>query len=1563
MGEEIGNEAEEKESPRRKKGILRIVLKTILYGIMILFLLNATLYIALSIPYVQNKLIAFASDKLSEMLKTDVRVSHVRFNLFNDLELRDLYVADQASDTLLYTQKLQVGIRPISYILDRCIRITEVELTDLVVNVTAPSIDSTYNFQFIVDEFSSSETTSVDTTKSPMPKIIVDDVSVNNGRLVYRIMDVEETPGIFNASDIQVSELNLNISAYSIDPEKLDVHVNSISMKDKCGFELSNLEGHLTSEGSLFNFDQFELRLPNSHLKTKSLFYNLQSQSYELITDEVEIYPLDLVAFYPPLQVMKDKLTLRTSIKGQLPSINLEEIFLSYGKEAELAGNASISTYVQLDKTDIEVNISRLYATPVGIESLAKLGDETFVKPEILDSLGALSFNGQLKGKFRNFDLKSNLSAKSGAVNLDAKGSIDTTFTNFDIQAQLKTINFDLEALVGKDRGIGDLSMHINLEAHQKGVGTFNTKIKGAIDSLELVHGKVIDLPFAGSYNPQRIGFAIDAKLHFGRIMAGFEMITTKKPDINFGLRLQNIDLSHFYANKYWVKPDLDFDVKGKIRQFDIDDLNADITIKDLKFQDEDFLYTPEPIVFKAWKDSITGTKHITLNSSIVSANLEGDYKFSTLSDEFAEVMNKSMPDVFPMNKKRKEECENDFKFDFKAYNSEELGYIFNFGADIVDPLIIKGEVDTRDHIIKVEGQLPLLQTYSSKVKNTTLNIVSIDSTFNIKMDTKYEQGTYGYNFSLNIDGADNVINSFLMIDSDDAVGAPIHGDLNLKAEFDLDDKGKLVSQLEVLPTNMMIGTFVMNMLPAKLINSDGRTQVQNFGIGINGKEYMDINGYISSNKEDSLFIDFQEAQLGEILQGLNIDYVHALIDGNIVGTSLLSTPKLFTNGFQISDITLYKDTLGTIVVNSMWDPEKRGVLLHADVMQNGKMVMDLKGITQPDTKKVDMSLEVDRFSIAWLKPFAEGLLSDISGDVSSKLEIGGTYDALQTEGFFGFNNAKVGVEYTNVDYYISDTINIGSNIIGFQNLILKDSEGNKGVINAKVTHKNFQDMEYSLDLKADNLMVLNTQNRTDSLFYGKLYTSGTVKIKGNDKGIDLDLQVKNGKKSALNVTIPQTVEAAQYKSVVYINVPETKEEKEKDRWRREQRAAKEESSIPIKIKMKLTVDSNLGLAVIIDPSTGDRMDVKGSGTIDFTYDMSNDNMTVFGDYNIKDGGVKLNIANLSKMEFKIREGSRLRLIGDPMKTKFDIVAYRRVRADLRTLDANSFEGDNTSPRVQVDCLLGIVGDMNKMDLTYDIELVNGTDDQARKVKSLVNTNEMRIKQFAYLIASGTFYSNTSSSGANFGDGMWTSIASSALSSGLNAVFGSMLGNNWELGADLKDGDTSVSASTKLFDDKLRIETNLGHRSDTYSNASGSTSSFIGDFDIEYTLNTTWMLKAYSHTNDSYARQAPTTQGVGIVFTREGPTFKRLFKSFRRKRPAWAVRESDSIRAKKDSIRVVQDSIAAKEKSIQQDISRHSSDSIKSTVLFIPKSQGLPKEEDIASTMIKQPTLISKRED
>jgi len=133
----------------------------------------------------------------------------------------------------------------------------------------------------------------------------------------------------------------------------------------------------------------------------------------------------------------------------------------------------------------------------------------------------------------------------------------------------------------------------------------------------------------------------------------------------------------------------------------------------------------------------------------------------------------------------------------------------------------------------------------------------------------------------------------------------------------------------------------------------------------------------------------------------------------------------------------------------------------------------------------------------------------------------------------------------------------------------------------------------------------------------------------------------------------------------------------------------------------------------------------------------------------------------------------------------------------------------------------------------------------------------------------------------NFGSSVFSSFAASTLSRGLDALFASALSDNWNISTNLESVDGTldnvrmgVDVSTRLLDDRLRITTNLSYGDNSLL---ASQQAFMGEFELEYDINNWLMIRAFNRANERFYRRTPTTQGVGVVVTKEARSIRDLF--------------------------------------------------------------------------------------
>ncbi len=350
-------------------------------------------------------------------------------------------------------------------------------------------------------------------------------------------------------------------------------------------------------------------------------------------------------------------------------------------------------------------------------------------------------------------------------------------------------------------------------------------------------------------------------------------------------------------------------------------------------------------------------------------------------------------------------------------------------------------------------------------------------------------------------------------------------------------------------------------------------------------------------------------------------------------------------------------------------------------------------------------------------------------------------------------------------------------------------------------------------------------------------------------------------------------------------------------RFRKKQEEQQQSRPSVFALDIRATVTPQAEMILVMDPVGGDKIRAHGSGAMQIGYSSDSDEMTMYGKYTLSDGMYNFTLQDLILKDFTIRPGSNISFNGDPFKAMLDINAIYRVNTNLADLD-KSFTTDRDLNRtnVPVDAVLAVKGDLEAPEISFDIELPTLTQDVARKVKSIISTEDMMSRQIIYLLALNRFY--TPEYMATSGNrGELTSVASATVSSQISNML-AQLTDKLTISpslrsdkGDFSDTEVDVALSSRLLNNRLLLNGNFGYRDKATSNTT-----FVGDFDIEYLLNRSGnlRLKAYSHYNDQnyYLKSALTTQGIGIIYRKD---FDNPFSFLRRRKKRDNTEIPDSV--------------------------------------------------------------------
>ncbi len=1289
--------------------------------------------------------------------------------------------------------------------------IHSVALQDADFRIGKDSPDSDFNFQFLLDAFASQDTTKNDTTNTPWA-IEIDNITLKNVNLSYDVCS-ESLPdtNVFSPHHLQIRDLNATIALRSLDLENLDVAIHSFSCTERSGFSIKNFSGQLTSLQKKLHAANISLELPHS-------------------------------------------------------TINIPQALLDYS-------GLEWSHLLSKAQYDIQMNIPSLVATDLSalIPSLSVFPDP-------------LSFNATLsgtlpwiEGRFYGEDLARRIQIR-GTAGYD----LDATRAVFDVQVH--TDRFSAGPYIPR---VGLPLDTVNVSLLAKGAWSRKSGVNATADftvqRLDYNGYSYKQIRGDASYRNDSIRLNLnsaDPTVSF-RLNAAGNVAARGGMDLH--IQLDSVDLkqlnfaSGFEQMKVSVR-DAQLTVKG----FDVEQgMDAIIKLDSLSLKTEKGVFAQKYLAAN-YLSSSGRKKNIEIDSDFLRGTVQGHFRFSTIATAVTNTLSSYFPAVFKY-KKLNQRDKSTLKASFVVNDTRSLSETFALPVAIPQQSVLKAGYEEEHHWADIHLQIPQLSVDSAVTEENSLILLTDTATGKVQLSlqSKLLQGnrdTIGIQLQA-VAGAGK-INWNLQATSDNpdmSLDGNIAGNIRFEKNGQRGSSYKMFAEL--LPTVIHLNQQQFHLEPSQFSWQEDTCRIEHFRLSHSATEYLEVDGTISSSPQDTLRLNISQLQLATVMNAFRSNVrLTGEANGEIVILRALEAPLIMTRGLEIKDIVFQDKPVGTIALVSGWSEEKQGLLLTAALKQADGMTGGISGFMFPRQDLLSLKMNMGGIDLDWFTPFTSTFLSDLKGALAIDLNVTGKISQPDLSGTISFQDAGFGVNMTGCRYQITDSIVIKPSGISFENFRIKDERGKDAVLSGSIAYTGFSNFKPDVDLALNDFTVLNNAGESDSLFYGNLRLNGHANISSYEKEVLVKMGLHNSGQSRVYVKLPEGAsEAQRYTGITFVDHGDSAKKTAATPL-----PVMKRPDLPVKLQIALSLDKELTLGSIFNPSTKDEVFANGAGNINFNYDMDSGEMDILGDYTINAGQCAVSLKNITRKVFNIQPGGEITFKGDPMKTAFDVTAVYSLRADLTTLDP-SFGTDSYLPttRVPVNCLIGISGDINKMNISYNVELPNSNENIRRKVAGLLYSDDIRIHEIAYLMTFGSFWPPESNGSNNTGTN-WVSLASSPLSSLLNNMLSGVLNENWTIGTelhatddDLSNVEMDVNVSTRLFHDRVTVNSNIG-----YKNNSTTNTNFTGDFDVQWKLTKSGdlRLKVYTITNDAYSAPAPTTQGVGVIYNKVAKEFRQLFK-------------------------------------------------------------------------------------
>ena len=224
------------------KSVFKVLLGIV--GVIIVLLISVALLIQL--PSVQNKIISYATDYVSNKTHTRFEIERVGITFPKSIFLNGVFLEDQHHDTLLYAGKIKVDIDMMGLIKSK-VYIHSLLLQDINGKISRTENDSLFNFNFLIAALTSPDNNPVekDTTQKKTD-FDINKVKLENIQVIYD----DRYSGI--VSDLRLQNLDLNA-------DKLDLE-NQVYEIDK--LIIDGLSGNLAILKQSNNTDTSSAVLP-----------------------------------------------------------------------------------------------------------------------------------------------------------------------------------------------------------------------------------------------------------------------------------------------------------------------------------------------------------------------------------------------------------------------------------------------------------------------------------------------------------------------------------------------------------------------------------------------------------------------------------------------------------------------------------------------------------------------------------------------------------------------------------------------------------------------------------------------------------------------------------------------------------------------------------------------------------------------------------------------------------------------------------------------------------------------------------------------------------------------------------------------------------------------------------------------------------------------------------------------------------------------------------------------------------------------------------------------------
>lgn len=1303
--------------------------------------------------------------------------------------------------------------------------------------------------------------------------------------------------GSFNPSALRIHGLSGDINDLFYNGDSSRVVIDGLKFNDSTNFSLASLDASLMMNPRSVVINNFRMQTALSDIRIdgalsytsmESLKDSIAEAAVNMHLDESKIHTNDIAYFVPaavssPQLKLKDKLIhLDADISGRVADLNVDAFSMKTGDHTSLNFTASLKGLPDASRLSYSVPDISFYTTRSDINSFVS----SSALPQDINLPSAIVLNGNFNGSPAGLLTRMTLGTNMGGVTADMKMGFanDTSYQGRIIVAGLR-----LDQLLPKDSMLGIVSLTLDVDGkgltREKIDAEFNLALKEAGYNNYVYHnanakGNIRDQVFTGTVNMDDEYVAFD-----------FDGLVSLKPDeehYKFNLDLKGINLQklNFDSRDIRISAAAEADLRGNR----VDNINGSAGVSKLIIVKDENTYVLDSLLFASVNQE--GKSEFNLRSAVVGIKFNGNFSPGLV----AQAVKSQLNSYYDFGDTVKVVAGQEFTFEITLKNHPVIADVFLPGLTEFIPGKIEGSFNSDERKLNVDAGIKRIE-YNGQTVND----------FNLKLRTEDDQ----LKTDLNI--GEVSASSFKM--EQVLVSASLKENAgNMQVAIGEEDNRKLDIKAVLRPVKGK-GNEISLQTPVILDKEEWSVPETNV-IRLYENQPAGFESFIISQGNQQINI---ETTPGEVyitnFSFTEFDIIHfariiekdtTLASGLLTGYVELSQYPDYT-GMQASvnlrNLHVMNTPVGELGMKAQ-SRQDNGYLFEMTLGGNGNDLIAKGEVAPADSgSRFDINADIRNINAAILDGLSMGAVSSSSGSIKGNIHLSGTSAKPILSGHLQFENLSTVPEAMNSKITLeNERIEFNNDGISIRGFSIKDYENHNAELNGLIAMNGFAPQNLDLRLVTNDFRVFNTELEENNLYYGQLFMDADIRIAGTPSFPKVNASVKLEEGSTFAFVVPESKLSTDKGEGVVLFVDSL----DLHRILREDRSDKADAGFKgIELTSRLEIDPEASLKVLIDPSTGDSLVVKGEAALSFSIDPSG-KMSLTGLYELKDGSYVTSLQEVIQKEFRIVDGSTIVWNGDPLDATVNISAIYDIEASPIDLVAGQVAGLSDAERNQykqkLDFLvyLQLRGQLLKPEISFRIELdekdkgaLGGTVDSKLDMLN-EDPSELNKQVFALLLLNRFVQEDPLASGGASAN--TESIARSSVSRFLTDQLNNLAGR-YITGAELKfdvesfedysSGDpqqrTQVGVALKknFIDDRFSVQ--VGGSVDVEGEAAkqNNLADITGDVLIEYKITDDGRLRMTGFRKSEYqdAIEGQVTEtGVGLLYNRDFDRWKEFFR-------------------------------------------------------------------------------------